>query len=137
MLAYKGNYFLRQEYYDDFAIFFATNVYFRYKNPKQFEINEETGEPKLTKLKSCLNYMKNVGSLRKIEFEQNTFSSVFSTDTLDEDYVSYDLNYSFADQLSHSTDLLDRADFDLCLGSVCQTTETFLKQIPYPYKSLT
>ena len=55
MLAYKAKYFNKAEYYDDFALYFASSVYFRLTNKKQFEIEPETNEPKLTQVKSVLN----------------------------------------------------------------------------------
>lgn len=137
MLAYKAKYFTRTEYYDDFAVYFATSVYFRLKNKKQFEIDEETNEPKLTKIKSCLNYMKNVAYLRKIEFEQEFYSQTFSPVLTDGDDVIYDTKYSFADKLAEVSDEISAVEFDICLGEICKTTRNFLKRIPYKQGTIT
>ena len=137
MLAYKAKYFNRNEYYDDFAVYLATNVYFRLKNPKQFEIDPETNEPKLSKIKSCLNYMKNVAYLRKIEFEQEFYSQTFSPVISEGDSVYYDTTYSFADKLAEVADEINMVEFDICLGEICKTIKNFLKKIPYKSNTTT
>jgi len=130
MLARKANYFNQSQYYEDFAAYFASNVYFRLTNPKQFQIDPETGEPKLTKIKSVLNYMKNVLYLRKIEFEQEFYSQVLSP-SMEDTVVTYDMQYTFADKLSESIEDISSLDFDLCLSDICKTAKNFLKRIPY------
>ena len=59
MLAYKAKFFNRYSYYDDFAIYVASSVYLRLKNPKQFEY-DNNGNPKLKRVKSILNYIKTI-----------------------------------------------------------------------------
>ena len=40
MLAYKAKFFTRNQYYNDFALYVASSVFMRLKNPKQFQYNE-------------------------------------------------------------------------------------------------
>lgn len=131
MLARKGGYFSRSEYYEDFAAYFASSVYFRLRNPKQYIIDPKTNEPKLSKIKSVLNYMKNVAYLRKMEFEQEFYSQALSPALNESDDVEYALNYTFSDKLSESIEDITAVDFELCLNDICLTTKNFLKKIPY------
>ncbi len=74
MLAHKHKYFSKNYYYEEFALFLATEVMHRlFFNPKLGEV-DENGEPSLTKIKSVLNYMKAILYGRKVEFEQQTYS---------------------------------------------------------------
>ena len=55
MLAKKKRYFSSEKVYDDFAIWFATKMYVRLTDPRQFDENE-----KLDKITSVLNYIKGI-----------------------------------------------------------------------------
>ena len=91
MLAHKHKYFNKSYYYEEFAIFLATEVMYRlFFNPKLSEV-DENGEPVLTKIKSVLNYMKAVLYGRKVEFEQQTYSQQLSK-SLEESSFSYTYN---------------------------------------------
>lgn len=125
MLARKGKFFHKSQYYDDFAAYLATQLYFRITNPKQFDENS-----KMQKIKSILNYMKSIIYARKVMFEQEHYSQVVTPST-EEDDVEYDVHYSFSDMLSESVDELSRVEFDLCLHSIDKTIKKFLKRIPY------
>ena len=73
MLAHKSNYFNKPKYYDDFGIYAAGKLFLRLINPKQFDINPDTGLPRLTKIKSILNYAKTKIYPLKVEFEQENY----------------------------------------------------------------
>ncbi len=91
MLAHKHKYFNKSYYYEEFALFLATEVMHRlFFNPKLKEISEE-GEPSLTKIKSVLNYMKAIIYGRKVEFEQQTYSQQLSRNS-EESNFSYTYN---------------------------------------------
>ena len=123
MLARKANYFNRNDYYDDFATYMATYLYFRIKNPSQFDDNS-----KLTKIKSILNYIKGTIYPRKVDFEQEFYSQVMSKPV---DDASVDSGYSFSDMLSESVDEISRVEFDVCLHDSIRTFRAYLKNIPY------
>lgn len=82
MLAVKRCFFTKTQYYDDFALMSASRVYMRLINPKQFELNEN-GKPKLSKIKSVLNYIKTLMYPMKVAFEQSNYSQVYSENTED------------------------------------------------------
>ena len=56
MKARDKRYFHDLKYYEDFAIFGATQVYMRLVNPRQYKYKEDE-EPELKKIKSVLNYI--------------------------------------------------------------------------------
>ena len=128
MLARKANYFKAAHYYEDFAIYMATTIFMRYKNPKQFII-KENGEPELSKIKSCLNYIKNTIYPRKVEFEQEYYCQIMSP-TEEEELVEY-TNYTFANKLIDSIEELSMVEFDMCLKDLAKTARAYIGQIPY------
>lgn len=125
MLARKAKFFKSSKYYDDFSTYFATQVFFRIKNTKQFDSSY-----KMEKLKSVLNYMKSILYPRKVSFEQEYYSQVLSRPD-ENNEVLYDVNYSFSNMISESIDELSRIDFDACLHDTTKTLKNFLKRIPY------
>lgn len=79
MLAVKQRFFSKEEYYDEFAIITAGDVFNRLiTNPKLQEVTED-GTPKMAKVKSCLNYIKAILYGRKVHFEQSYYSQKFLT----------------------------------------------------------
>lgn len=91
MLAHKHKYFNKSYYYEEFAIFLATEIMYRlFFNPKLNEV-DENGEPCLPRVKSVLNYMKAVIYGRKVEFEQQNYSQQISKHS-DESNFSYAYN---------------------------------------------
>ena len=125
MLAVKARLFNKGQYYDDFATYFATNIYFRIKNPKQFDDNS-----KMKKIKSVLNFMKATLYPGKVSFEQEHYAQVMTAPVQD-DEVEYDVNYSFSNMLSESVDEISKVEFDTCLHDIPQTFKLYLKRIPY------
>lgn len=63
MLAKKKKYFSSEKVYDDFSIWFATKMYVRLTDPRQFDENE-----RLEKITSVLNYIKNVLYAKQVEY---------------------------------------------------------------------
>ena len=78
MLAHKKKYFNRSYYYEEFAMYFATEVLYRlFFNPR-LNKRDENGELVLPPIKSVLNYMKSVIYGRKVEFEQKFYSQKYA-----------------------------------------------------------
>ena len=74
MLAHKHKYFNKSFYYEEFALFLATEIMYRlFFNPKLKQLDED-GNPKLSKIKSVLNYTKSIIYGRKVLFEQQNYS---------------------------------------------------------------
>ena len=126
MLARKGRYFSKAQYYEDFATYVATSLFLRIKNTKQFD-----NTFKMQKIKSILNFLKSIIHYKKIDFEQEYYSQVISQPLPEDDVVEYDVEYSFADRISESVDELSRVEFDLCLHDIVKTIRNFLVRIPY------
>lgn len=63
MLSKKRRYFNSEKVYDDFSVWLATNLYVRLTDKRQFDENE-----KLEKIKSILNYIKNILFAKRVEY---------------------------------------------------------------------
>ena len=130
MLAKKNKYFNNTRDYEDFAIYMASHTFFRLTNPKQYQYCD-TGEPKMTKIKSVLNYMKSTLYPRKVDYQQQYYAQTQVT-VDDSNYIS---EYSFADKLNDTVDELTAKDFEICLQDIIKTAKAFLYRIPYTKNS--
>lgn len=130
MLAKKSSYFKQNHYYDDFAIYAASRVYFRLTNPKQHQLNED-GTLKLEKIKSVLNYIKKVIYPMKVDFEQSEYCQTISKESYPEE-----VNYNFSNLLNNSIDELTFSEFGLTFNNIGKTCKAFLKTIPYKTNSV-
>lgn len=130
MLAHKAKYFYKTKDYEDFAIFMATRAYFRLRNSKQYQYNDD-GEPKMTKLKSILNYMKSILYPCKVDFQQQFYAQT----KVEIDDLDYHSEYSFSDKLNDTVDELTRVEFSICLSDTHKSIREFLKKIPYKTNS--
>lgn len=130
MLAYKAKFFNKYSYYDDFAIYVASAVYLRLKNPRQFEY-DKNGNPKLKRVKSILNYIKTILYPKKVDFEQEQYDQTFSKS----DAIPFDsdigIRYSFADSLIDSLDDITKVNFNICLGQICDTIKSYIYNLPF------
>lgn len=131
MLAVKMKLFQNSKYYDDFALWYTTQIFYRLENPKQFEV-DENGNPKIKKIKSILNYIRNTIGVRKVTFEQQEYSQVISYK--DNDYLDY--GFSLSDKINDNLDSLYRVEFDLCLSNCCKSIKKFLSRLPYKKDSV-
>lgn len=129
MLAYKANYFNRVMYYDDFAVYAATEMLLRYKRKQQFEMKED-GTPKLPKVKSVLNYLKSILNFMRIEFEQSDY---FQLPDYHIDNVK--IEFSMDDYLSESTQKFRSAEFCAFLSDIGKTIREYLRKIPVNTKN--
>ena len=129
MLAYRNKLFKRPEYYEDFALTFAEDMYLRLKNPKQ-EMLKEDGSPKMYKLTSILNYMKRTIYGRKVTFEQNYYSQSLSTITeLEKELVSSD--FDVLNQIYKYTKDYDEVEIIECLKNINIIIKDYIYKIPY------
>lgn len=126
MLAHKQCFFNKQQYYDDFALDMASQVYMRYKNTKQFEY-KDTGQPRLSKIKSVLNYIKKTIYPRKVDFEQKNYQQQPNPN----DTLSYESEACLSQALFEAVDNLRVAEFGLYLGDIVKTSRAFISKIPY------
>lgn len=100
MLACKKRYFNTWEEYDLFALYMATKVYLRYINPNHQEAED--------RIKSVLNYCKNLLYPTKVDFQKETYAEIFGSDpNRDDDFFSLKSDMVENVQVSHTdTELL-------------------------------
>ena len=130
MLAVKQRFFHKEEYYDEFAIITAGDVFHRlFTHPKLHEYNED-GTPKLAKIKSCLNYIKTILHGRKVTFEQDNYSQKFiDLQQVDSDFRPVASTYSV---IRDNTDFTLDLNLDIYLESITDTLRSYLnKNSPY------
>lgn len=127
MLAYKAKFFSRYQYYEDFALYAASDIFIRLKNPKQFEY-DNNGNPKLKKIKSILNYIKAVLYAKKVDFQQEQYDQTFEQVPLN---LDCGVGYTFADSLVDSIDEIHKIDFRLCLGNVNKSIKNYIYSLPF------
>lgn len=130
MLARKNNWFKRADYYENYSVYTATRVFLRLTNPKQYIIKED-GEPKMNKIKSCLNYMKMIAYPCKVDFEQQEYAQTL----IDKEDDEYSIQYTFSAQLADSIDKMNLVEFKYCLGDIIETARNYIDKIPYRTQS--
>lgn len=122
MLAHKHKYFNEFHYYEEFSIYFATEVMYRlFYNPK-LKQKDENGEPLLTPIKSVLNYMKAILYGRKCAFEAANYSQKIIKEKAEFNYNS-NINAKLKDTLVYNTE----TDIDIYL----KTLSNEIKNIVY------
>lgn len=125
MLAKQRQIFKKHSYYEDFAIYAANRVFLRLTNKKQWELKED-GTPKQEKIKSILNYIKNVLYPFKVDFEQSEYCQTISKDSFVQE-----VDYNFNNLLKSAVDKLTFTEFGLTFNDISKTCCSFLKTIPY------
>lgn len=127
MLAHKGKYFNQSHYYEEFAIFLATEVFNRlFYNPK-LEEYDEGGKRKLKKIKSCLNYIKAIIYGRKVVFEQQNYSQKFSRGD-----VVLTSDYIFNNKIRESLTCQLECDMSIYLQTISKVIHHYVyKNSPY------
>ena len=135
MLAYKAKFFTRNQYYNDFALYVASSVFMRLKNPKQFQYNE-LGQPKIKRVKSILNYIKTILYPKKVDFEQEYYDQSFKSlaNQNNDSMISY--GYAFSDYLIDQIDGFYQVDFNLCLDSITATIKQYIFSTPFKNDSV-
>jgi hypothetical protein len=124
MLAHEYKYFTKVDYYDEFSLFCASRLCLRLKNPKQFEFTE-AGTPRLTRIKSILNYIKTVIYPYKVDFEQEYYSH-----DIDDLVTLGDNNFDFGEYFGEECKIFSNLDFSLSLGDLTTVIRSFLRKIP-------
>lgn len=118
MLAHKHKYFKESHYYEEFAIYLATDMINRlFYNPKLNKL-DENGEPILKPIKSVLNYMKSIIYGRKCVFEKENYSQKITT-------FDNNLNYANTINLKLKDSLLynQESNVDIYLETVSSTVK--------------
>lgn len=121
MLASEHRYFSKNEYYDQFAIFGASKLFMRLKNPKQF-----SDPPKIPKIKSILNYMKKIIYPYKIDFENENLLELDKNS----DVIYYDAK-SISTYVAEESDIFSSVEFSIGISEINNTVRRYLRKIPY------
>lgn len=123
MLAYKEHYFNDTRYYDEFSLMVAADMMNRLiYNPKLNEF-DEFGNPKMKRLKSCLNYLKAILYGRKVAFEQQNYSQKLS----DPNKLAEINEYSFENQIKQNRQQYIDSNIKLYMGDLGKTVVSYLK----------
>lgn len=129
MLAHKHKYFNSSKYYEDFSVYFATSIMYRLLyNPKLY-IYDDSGEPLMPHIKSCLNYMKSIIYGRKVAFEQENYSQKFSGASLESEINRS--SYLFSKQIRDTISGFVAVDINLYLKDLGKTIKYILSDSPY------
>ena len=124
MLASKNKYFHKEEYYDEFAITLAGDVFHRlFTHPKLKEL-DEFGNPKMPKMKSCLNYIKSILYGRKVAFEQANYSQKY----IDIEQIPSDTKHSPKSLtcIREHIDFSLNTNIDIYLKSISKTVKYYI-----------
>lgn len=128
ILAVKKCYFKTSEDYDNYALYGAEEVYRRLTNPKQFLPDDDP--KKLPKIKSCLNYIKNILYALRVNYQKFQFGEVFCDESvqdkdvkiLEEDIKSRAVSESYS---------LTKIDTHYYLQKIPNTIKEYLNTSPY------
>lgn len=124
MLAKQSSLFTKHQYYDGFALFAATRIYLRFTNRKQFELKPD-GTPKMDKIRSVLNYAKNVLYPLKVDYQQSEYCQNITNKS--EDNFTYD----YSNAVKNAVNGLYLVEFEVTMNDICKTCENFLNITPY------
>ena len=127
-LAFKKKFFTSKKEYENYSLYGATCVYMRLINPKQFLPEDD---PKhIAKVKSVLNYIKHVLYPLKVNYQQETFNSVFKENYIGPEIVS-SITSDLKDTIDTGTRGLLQADLSNYLITIPKTIKLFLKDSIY------
>ena len=127
MLALKAKLFTRNCYYDSFAIFAASRIFFRLTNKKQFDL-DDSGQPVMKRIKSVLNYTKKTLYYLKVDYEQREYSQSLVSDEVN-------TTYNYDNVVRDSVRNLSLVEFEMTMNDIAKTCKMFLKTIPYKQSS--
>ena len=129
MLAKHYRYFKHNDDYDRFALFMSSQIYFRYQNKDQYILKED-GTPKLEKVKSVMNYIKQTIGVYKVQYQKKEYAQNITHEEYD-----LDVEYSFDNVLQTYVDKLNFCEFGITFENIGKTCKRFLKSIPYKENS--
>lgn len=134
MLAYKRAFFKSTATYDEFSIITATRIYYRLRNKDQFVLLEN-GTPKLTQVKSILNYIKKTIYLLKVKYEQEAYSQA-NPYTLEDQEKNAEIQANILiNNYKSSKKQLTQVEVDDYISSISKIIRDFLKKIPHKNNS--
>lgn len=124
MLTKKRKFFTNNDDADSFALFVASRLMNRYKNPGQFTYKEDGVTPKVARIKSVLNYLKKTLHLCKIDFKMSEMTIPHSDTTL------FLPAKTLGECIVDDTNIFDRLVFQDTLESIDVIVRDFVSNIP-------
>lgn len=123
MLAQKFGYFDCAAEYDNFSLYCASRFYFRLTNKKQFEF-DDSGNPKMKRIKSILNYLKKSLTHCKTDYELE-FNVEKKVDTVCVE------DFYLQEYLVDNASLFDQLEFSYTSQSLDKIVRAHLQKIPF------
>lgn len=124
--AKKKKYFRNQDDYLDFSIYFANKIFMRYKNARQFNVQED-GKPELEKIKSVSNYVQQTIYFNRIMFIKEVKGQKIKASNYDDIATAT----QFRDSLVETMHELKLSEFVSSMKTCAETAREYLKRIPY------
>ena len=126
MLAIKHKYFKKASDYDEYCLMAAKNAYYRLTNKKQFLPDDDP--KKLPKIKSILNWVKNVAYGFKVNYQKEYFNEVTNGEDTE-------LNNNLHDKvveriIAYNNDFV-HVEFTYYLDKISNTIKDFIYKLPY------
>ena len=125
ILAVKGKFFNSGRDYDDYALYAATQLYFRYQRER-----DGSGSRKLEPIKSCLNYIKKVLYPLKVNYQKEYFEHVIREEDARVEYTS-NLRELREERARETARGIMRVEYEQYLRSISQTVKFVLSSTPY------
>lgn len=128
-LAAKKRFFYKESDYDKYSLYAASDVYMRLTNERQFLPDDDP--KKIKKIKSVLNYIKNVLYPMKVKYQKENFTEVYK-----EEFLGSEVNDSIKENLTSnilncSANGLLEVDITQYFKSITSTIKNFLYSTPY------
>ena len=128
-LAAKKRFFYKEEDYDKYSLYSAAEVYMRLTSERQFL--PEDDPRKIKKIKSVLNYIKNVLYPMKVKYQKENFNEVYKEEFLGSE-VSDNIKDTLTDNvLKASGNPLIEVDVEQYFKTITKTIKNFLYTTPY------
>lgn len=130
VLAVKGRFFTSASDYDSYSLMAAGDVYKRLNNKKQFLPDDDPR--KLPRIKSSLNYIKNVLYPLKVNYQKENYNEIIdeNIENIDFDGLSRDIKKD----LTGNSALFNKSDFRAYFKHIPNTIKKFISSLPYKDK---
>ena len=125
MLARQSDYFRTAHDYDQYSLYCASTLFMRLRNEKQFE-QDESGNFKMEKIKSILNYLKTVSYPYKIDYERK----IKNSDEMSDEVISLssaNVNNLITEVISY----YDDCSFQYVSNNIISAVRQHLSKIPH------
>lgn len=119
MIAREHAYFKSNSDYDNYGIQGASKLFIRLKDPRQF-----CDPPKLTPIKSILNYIKSISYPYKIDFESDKF-----IETPKDTVLIHSDSCAISNYISDESDIFDRIEFEAALDDIPHIIHRYVNKL--------